>query len=114
MRETDEEFEREPFAWSYGSEGRPTEVNTALYRDFTKERSLVTLQLRGCTVLAIVSRKGAYMSHYWESIAFDPEGDQSELLDNGKYETDDQLFQRTVLTGLEKGVPYPGNPQLCA
>ena len=59
-----------PIVWKY----RSSDVNTASFEEFgDKEFSFQTSLLRGCTVLAIISRRGVYITHYWESISFAPE-----------------------------------------
>jgi hypothetical protein len=86
------------------------EMNNALYRGFNKNKeiSVVGRELQGCTVLAIVSRKGVYVGHYWENIAFAPDQEQLEVKDKEGVliwtETPDQIFQRTVIEGLRKGI----------
>jgi len=47
-----------------------------MYRDFATEFSYAAARLQGCTMLVVISRKGTYMAHYWESISFDPDEDQ--------------------------------------
>ncbi|KAF2821563.1 hypothetical protein CC86DRAFT_411244 [Ophiobolus disseminans] len=76
-------------------------VNTAMFRDFSRRRSLVATHLHGCTMLVIIGRKGVYMGHYWENISFDP--DTWNQLDG---ETPADTFQRTVITGLRDGKHY--------
>jgi hypothetical protein len=104
--QTREEGDGEPVVWQIGNTKDPSDVNTAVYRDFKKERSLVMIRLQGCTGLAIVGRKGVYMAHYWENISFAP--DKTQKLPG---ESNDEAFKRTVLDGLRKGISYPGKTQ---
>jgi hypothetical protein len=104
--QTSGNHDEEPVVWRIGNQNDPTDVNTAVYRDFRKERSLVMTHLQGCTGLAIIGRKAVYMSHYWENLSFAP--DKKLKL---KGESDEEAFKRTVLDGLRKGVTYPGKAQ---
>jgi hypothetical protein len=48
--------------------------------------------------MVIISRKGVYIGHSWERIAFS--------LDTFKtYRNQDSAFKRTVKDGLERGIP---------
>jgi len=86
------------------------EMNNAMYRGFdkSKELSIAGRELQGCTLLAIVSRKGVYIRHYCKNIAFAPDNEQLEIRDaNGDMEvtlTPDQIFEFTVIDGLRKGI----------
>jgi hypothetical protein len=106
MRETGPQGRAEPVVWPIGTNKDPTDVNTALFHDFTKKRSLTAISLKGCTMLAIIGRKGVYMGHYWENIAFDPDDEHME-----QGETPEDTFKRTVLDGLEHGIPETGQLQ---
>jgi hypothetical protein len=106
MQETGEAT---PAVWvieHIGSDGQPSpgDINTAIFDDFKSARSLAAMELQGCTMLVIIGRKGVYMGHYWESIAFDPDEEQRIPVDDRKA-TDEEMFQWTVLDGLVKGVP---------
>lgn len=57
-------------------------------------------------MLVIIGRKGVYLGHYWESIAFDPEPEQRLDVDDRKT-TNEEMLQKTVLDGLVKGIPGP-------
>ncbi|KAF2028202.1 hypothetical protein EK21DRAFT_70342, partial [Setomelanomma holmii] len=81
---------------------------TPFFDDFTKERTLYTPGLRGCTVLAIISRKGVFLGHYWESKSFSPDDGERLPLTDGKKETDDQVWDRTVKKGLTDGINIKG------
>lgn len=61
--------------------------------------SLGTGLLCGCTTLVIISRKGVYMAHYWESMSFDPNEDWLE-----EYGTVDDCFKKTFIKGLTEGI----------
>ncbi|KXH51164.1 hypothetical protein CNYM01_04494 [Colletotrichum nymphaeae SA-01] len=76
-----------------------TDANTAVFRKFGRNSfSLGTNGLCGCSSLWIISRKGVYATHYWESISFAPE---KEWRNPG--ETNSQVFERTVIDGLKSG-----------
>jgi hypothetical protein len=85
--------------WRIGAKPFDSDVNTALFRDFTRERSLTAVELKGCTMLYIIGRKGVYVAHYWENISFAPDRDE-----NFPDETDAEAFQRTVIGGLRDGL----------
>lgn len=61
--------------------------------------SMGTDGLCGCTVLVIVSKKGCYMGHFWESISFESDPSWIEY-----YDGDEEAFQETVIKGLREGV----------
>ncbi|KAL0465086.1 hypothetical protein QR685DRAFT_148569 [Neurospora intermedia] len=81
-----------------------TDVNTALFTPFDGKEavSVGTSHLCGCTSLVIISQRGVYSTHYWETISFDPD-DDFRLTVKGVKETNEQVFVRTVLTPLQKG-----------
>ncbi|KAH5469584.1 hypothetical protein HBI22_195730 [Parastagonospora nodorum] len=106
--ETDSQGQAEQIIWPVGEGDNQYDVNTAMYRDFTAEFSYAAAGLRGCTMLVLISRKGIYMTHYWESISFDPDEDQLSTYENGNKETLEQIFQRVMLDGLSKGVKVEG------
>jgi hypothetical protein len=103
MRETGPKGWAAPVIWPIGAKKDPTDVNTALFHDFTKKRSLTAIRLQGCTMLVIVGRKGIYMGHFWENIAFAPDDKHME-----PGETPEDTFKRTVIDGLENGIPDDG------
>lgn len=106
--ETDSQGQAEKIIWQVGEEDDQYDVNTAMYRDFTAEFSYAAARLKGCTMLVVISRKGIYMAHYWESISFDPDEDQLGTYENGEKETSKDIFQRIVLDELTKGVEEEG------
>ena len=76
------------------------DLNTAMFKDFARlPFSLGTSGLCGCTSLWIISRKGVYATHYWESISFSPD----DIWREPPEETDQSVFQRTVIHPLEHG-----------
>lgn len=77
------------------------DMNTALFRPLPQkgEFSLATSHLCGCCSLWIISRKGVYAAHWWESIAFAPD-DAWKLT---PAETDEDIFQRTVTDHIRNG-----------
>ncbi|KAK4450412.1 hypothetical protein QBC34DRAFT_296984 [Podospora aff. communis PSN243] len=79
-----------------------SDVNTAEGKPFGKRKSPLGVHvvgLAGCTALLIVSKKGFYMAHYWENIAFNlDEGMIPEV-----FESQEEAFQETVLDGLKEG-----------
>jgi hypothetical protein len=112
LHETDEDGDAVPAVWEQRDpEVKPPsppsyyDINTALFYDFEQERSIAATRLKGCTMLAVISRKGVYIGHYWESIAFSPDED---LLKDG--DTQQAIFQRTVLNGLKDGISDPDRP----
>lgn len=78
-----------------------TDVNTALFTPFDGKEaiSVGTSHLCGCTSMVIISQRGVYTTHYWETISFDTADDWRIR----PSETDDQVFERTVITPLQKG-----------
>tara|TARA_R110002003_G_scaffold149_6_gene13536 strand:- start:5605 stop:6399 length:795 start_codon:yes stop_codon:yes gene_type:complete len=103
MRET-QDPNVQMFVWNTGSGAKPSDVNTAISRDFSMNRNLFTPDLKGCTVLAVISRKGVFLGHYWESISFDPDATQRLVTTTGQLESDDEIWDRTVRKGLTEGV----------
>lgn len=110
-----DEGDTQAIAWELkgkNPEGEPEfyDVNTAVYDIFKRQQTEIsysTGDLRGCTMLAIVSRKGFYISHYWESISFDTsKEDYKDMWDS--YKTQEGIFENTVLRGLEKGIKEKG------
>jgi hypothetical protein len=95
----------EAIVWS---DDRGNQINTAKFWRIGKNAfSLTTVRLKGCTMLAIMSRKGVYIGHYWENIAFDPDQEQliHEDLEGVEWtETPDQAFERSVIDGLRSGI----------
>ncbi|KAF1917524.1 hypothetical protein BDU57DRAFT_513823 [Ampelomyces quisqualis] len=85
-------------------ESSPQGINNALFDDFKTARSFSATHLQGCTMLVVISRKGVYIGHYWESIAFAPDDVQRFYVDDRKA-TDEEMLQLSVLDGLEKGIP---------
>ncbi|KAH7413249.1 hypothetical protein BKA64DRAFT_771278 [Cadophora sp. MPI-SDFR-AT-0126] len=64
-------------------------------------------QLKGCTALYIISRKGVFAAHYWESVSFDP--DKVWLTTGVKAWTPEakaQMFKTTVLDPLRNRSKY--------
>jgi hypothetical protein len=86
-----------------------SDTATAWFYEFKKQAkkafSVGTGGLCGCTTLAIISRKGVYMGHYWESLSFAPEGEDLE-----PFGTVEKAFQATVIDGLKKGVTGQQKP----
>jgi hypothetical protein len=94
----------EAVVWRVGEDDQE-DVNTAIYDEFSRSFSFAASGLQGCTMLAVISRKGVYMSHWWENISFDPDKDQLGEYDGGdRLETKEEIFQRLVIDGLNKGV----------
>lgn len=84
---------------------RGTDINTAIIKEFgNRAVSISTNGLCGCTSLWIISRKGVYATHYWESISFAPDVDQRLTA----RETNKQVFERTVLEPLRHGMQING------
>ncbi|KAF3385661.1 hypothetical protein DPV78_012376 [Talaromyces pinophilus] len=73
---------------------------TSMFEQFGDESfSLGTGFLCGCTTLVIISRRGVYTGHYWESISFSPDPAWEAT-----YDTPEKAFRRTVIRGLEQGI----------
>lgn len=70
-------------------------------------------ELKGCTTLYIISHKGVFAAHYWESVSFDP--DNVWLAASVKEWTPEakaKMFKTTVLDPLKNGSKY--HPKLNA
>lgn len=78
------------------------DVNTSLYYDFKEARSFSATRLKGCTMMAIISRRGIFIGHWWENLSFDPDDD---LL---KGTTTEEIFEKSVLKGIRDGITEPG------
>jgi hypothetical protein len=65
-------------------------------------------QLSGCTTLYVISRKGVYGVHWWENVSFAP----ANIWRKPKTQTDEDIFQKTVLDMLTNGGQY--HPKLDA
>ncbi|EED17204.1 hypothetical protein TSTA_022580 [Talaromyces stipitatus ATCC 10500] len=86
--------------WDKDVNGEPEDMATSKFEQFgDKAFSLGTGFLCGYTTLAIISRKGVYTGHYWDSISFSP--DQAWIDEYGSAE---EAFRRTVILGLTQGV----------
>lgn len=104
--ETKPTSEAESIVWDDGAD---SDINTSLFKPLGEknEVSLATRRLQGCTVLAIISRKGVYFGHYWESISFHPDAKQLKHVDENNeewWETPEEIFVRTVINGLRRGM----------
>ncbi|CAO2649934.1 Nn.00g012260.m01.CDS01 [Neocucurbitaria sp. VM-36] len=85
------------------------DVNTSVLEEFKdyqeREMSLFGQGLEGCTMLAIVSRKGVYLSHWWETLSFnidlpdDPAPAPAEVR-----RLRQQALTKTILRPLRDGV----------
>jgi hypothetical protein len=83
--------------------GDVEDMNTAVFQALQGQaKSVGAEELCGCTVLAIVSRTGIYMAHYWENIAFAPDPDWVE--EHGSVE---KCFENTVISPLKDGAKGP-------
>lgn len=95
-----------PIVWDRAAgQGQRADFNTALLMEYkypirdSKEFSMSTTGLHGCTVLAIISRKAVYMTHYWESITFAPDAESV-----ARYQSRDRIFQLFIEKGLRSGI----------
>lgn len=86
-------------------------MGTSRAREFRDQAfSMGTNGLTGCTVMALVSRSGAFMGHWFEDISFTPT--KFTIGEDGKktpgwlqeYKTRDKAFEQTVVKGLKEGV----------
>ncbi|KAB5518052.1 hypothetical protein GE09DRAFT_518261 [Coniochaeta sp. 2T2.1] len=64
--------------------------------------------IHGCTTLLVVSRKAVYATHWWENVSCATDDDQRGKKRGGILETDDEVFTRTVLNPLRKGMTKRG------
>jgi hypothetical protein len=89
-------------AWSAQHKKKTVDMNTAKAVEFNSKKpvSIGTGGLCGCTVLAIVSKKGVYMGHYWESISFYPDPHWTKVYKG----TEKDVFENTVIKGLKDGI----------
>lgn len=93
------------------------DVNTSVLREFRdfadEELSLSAQQLKGCTMLAIISRRGVYLSHWWETISFNPDFPDTEEERQrsavSKKRRLDKIFHNTVIRPIERGVRKRGD-----
>ncbi|KAE8151546.1 hypothetical protein BDV25DRAFT_138782 [Aspergillus avenaceus] len=91
-----------------------TDMSTAVLTSFDdlqldphEEYSTGAQHISGCTMLYLISRKGVYATHWWESVSFAP--DKIWLK---KSLTQPKLFKKTVIDMLTKGGRY--HPKLDA
>jgi hypothetical protein len=80
------------------------DMSTAVFKRFTNLRSTRqystgTDGLSGCTTMYIISRRGVYVTHSWESVSFAPNNEWRDP----PTQTDQELFQKTVLDALKDG-----------
>jgi len=90
-----------------------SDINTAVYKRFKDHDAAFSLgadELVGCTCLFVVGRKGVYAAHWWENLSFSPglEWLNRKLGKKGGLETDEEVFDRTVLTALRRGTTHRG------
>lgn len=87
----------QPIVWQMPS---GDDMNTSIYKPLRRVAiSLGVSGLCGCTSLWIISHKGVYASHWWESISFSPE----KIWKLTKSETNAAVFRRTVINPLTTG-----------
>ncbi|RAL02334.1 uncharacterized protein BO80DRAFT_472326 [Aspergillus ibericus CBS 121593] len=94
-----------------GSAPKATWLSAAIMQEFgrlrRKEWSTGIEGLKGCTTMYIISRKGVYVTHWWENISFDPDAIWREPENESDDElTPEDLFQLTVLDMLTDGGKY--------
>ncbi|KAF1985510.1 hypothetical protein K402DRAFT_454866 [Aulographum hederae CBS 113979] len=95
------DYDYNPIIWEDRTkDGEVTDIATARDQKFEENAfSWGTGGICGCTVMVLISRKGVYVAHYWESVSFNPDKRWLE-----HYGTKEACFQKTVVTGLKKGV----------
>lgn len=99
-------------------------MGTSRAREFKDQAfSMGTDGLTGCTVMALVSRSGAFMGHWFEDISFTPTtwtvGEDGKKTPGWlkEYKTRDKAFEQTVVKGLREGIKQsedttePGKPE---
>ena len=95
-----------PIFWPKGSGKHVQDTATASFSEFgSRALSYGSPGVCGCTLLVIVSRRGVYIAHYWESVSFAPD---QEWID--QFGGEDEAFQKTVLDGIQKGVATDAVP----
>ncbi|KAE8410469.1 hypothetical protein BDV36DRAFT_302730 [Aspergillus pseudocaelatus] len=83
------------------------DMSTGVMKAFSSVRrrqqySTGTAHLSGCTTMYIISRKGVYATHWWENVSFAPD----PIWRNSPDQTDDEIFQATVIDMLRNGGRY--------
>ncbi|RYP14250.1 hypothetical protein DL765_006501 [Monosporascus sp. GIB2] len=96
-----EETGKYPSACYENQVGR--DVNTGVFVQWRpRSQELQGLSLKymaGCTALVLVSRKGAFMGHYWENIGFNLDEEEHGDL----YPDQETAFRRSILDLLHQG-----------
>ncbi|KAF2449196.1 hypothetical protein P171DRAFT_469325 [Karstenula rhodostoma CBS 690.94] len=87
-------------------EGDGQSPNLKYFTRDSREFSMSTGGLHGCTVLEIISRRAVYVAHYWESISFAPDED-----DINRFQSADKMFELFVEKGLRQGIGKGNKPQ---
>lgn len=88
------------------AEGDDTSTTVQHTFDGTNKYELGTGGLTGCTVLAVISRRGVFMGHFFESLAFDPPTEEQlreEGMDPATYPPIDFAGQVTNLIDQSNG-----------
>ncbi|CAN9222863.1 unnamed protein product [Alternaria alternata] len=81
------------------------DINTSVFDEFkfyqNDELSEMAVELKGCTMLVIVSRRGAWLGHFWENISFATDHDHQFW---EKYNEDqDKIFEESVIKSMRNG-----------
>jgi hypothetical protein len=104
----DETKKAEAVIWGQrDSNGDSTEfdTNTSAFDEFkffqNEGLSEGAMQLTGCTMLIIISRRGVYLGHFWENISFAT--DDTHVFWKKYKEDQDKIFFETVIKGMRNG-----------
>ncbi|KAF9880715.1 hypothetical protein CkaCkLH20_01757 [Colletotrichum karsti] len=101
------ETEKATLLWWRNADGY--DVNNARFLKFKDDEafSYSMRGLAGCTGMVIVSKKGVYLAHYWESISFS-QNTIDEDSDQTRYTTQDRAFHYTIIHALRNGINRQG------
>ncbi|KAF6801132.1 hypothetical protein CSOJ01_11990 [Colletotrichum sojae] len=90
------------------------DANNAQFHRFNNNEafSYSWSHLRGCTGFFIVSKRGVYVAHYWETIGFNqhkiPNPDDPTAEPTTRYKTQGIAFYNTITRGLRSGINRGG------
>ena len=89
------------------------DINTSVFDEFksyqNNELSEMALELKGCTLLVIVSRRGAWLGHFWESISFAT--DESHPCWERYNKDQNMILEELVIKGMRNGKGRGENKQ---
>lgn len=86
-----------PMVWEY----KKSDICTSVSANLGKKAIIIgTQELCGCTVMAIISRTGVYLGHFWETMVFDID---DIWLKSPPVKTAEEWFKHTVRDGIRLG-----------